>query len=122
MDLRTLNTLKLGDRVRMAKAHKDVGIRAGEVGTVTAIARDAEAPEFPTVYVQLDSSHLDLLACENELMLSPDCYLGLTDEDRGINSRIDPESIVGSMEKILVPRSPIDEQGLHWPLSKAEAA
>jgi hypothetical protein len=119
MDLRTLNTLKLGDWIRMAKAHKEVGIRAGEVGTVTAIARDPEAPEFPTVYVQLDNSHLGLLAWENELMLSPDCYLDL---DRGLNSCIDPESIVGSMEKIAVPRSPADEQEPRWLLAKAEAA
>ncbi len=69
MDLRTLNTLKAGDRIKMTKDNKDVGIRAGEVGTVAATVRDPEAPEFPTVYIELDTCRPELLVWDNELML-----------------------------------------------------
>jgi hypothetical protein len=43
MDLRTLNTLKAGDRIRITRDDRDVGTRAGDLGTVTAIARRSEA-------------------------------------------------------------------------------
>jgi hypothetical protein len=122
MDLLSLNTLKAGDRIRMTKDHKDVGIHAGEAGIVAAIARDPEAPEFPTVYVQLDSSDADLPAWDNELMLTFDGYLDLNDENRGIDSRIDPNSVVACMEKTDTPRSPVDEQGRPWMQGTAEAA
>jgi hypothetical protein len=117
MDLQTLNTLKAGDRVRITKDHGDVGIRAGAMGTVTAIARASDAPAFPTVYIQLDSTHPAL--AWDELMLAPDIYRDSADEDRG---RIDPDSIVASIETTNVPRSPADEQGLRWLPGKAEAA
>jgi hypothetical protein len=121
MDLRTLNTLKVGDRIRMTKDQRDVGIHVGEVGTVTAMTRAKEAPLFPTVYIELDNSPRDLLVWDNELMLTPDCYLDLSDENRGIDSRIDPDSVVACMEKTDVSRSPADEAGLRW-LGGAEAA
>jgi hypothetical protein len=114
MDLRTLNTLKVGDRIRFTKNYKDVGIRPDMMGTVTAIARGQEEPEFPTVYIQPDSPRPDLLDCENELMLTWDSYCDPTDETRDINSRIDPDSIVACMEKTDMPRAPADEQGLRW--------
>jgi hypothetical protein len=122
MDLQTLNTLKAGDRIRITRDHRDVGIRVGAMGTVTATARAPEAPEFPTVYIQLDSAHPDLLAWDNELMLAPDIYCDPAEEDRGVNSRIDPDSIVASMETTNVPRSPADEQGRRWMPGEAEAA
>jgi hypothetical protein len=122
MDLRTLNTLKPGARIRMTSDHREVGIRAGDLGTVTAIARDKEVPEFPTVYVQLDAYRRDLVRWDNELMLTCDCYLDLTDADRGIDSRIDPDSIVASMEKADVLRSAADEQGRSWLMGGADAA
>jgi hypothetical protein len=122
MDLQTLNTLKAGDRIRMIRDHRDVGIRAGAMGTVTAVARAQEAPAFPTVYIELDSSHPDLPAWDNELMLAPDIYRDPSDEDRGLNSRVDPDSIVACMETTNVPRSPADEQALRWRLGEAEAA
>jgi hypothetical protein len=114
MDLRTLNTLKAGVRIRMTKGNKDVGTRAGEMGTVTAVARDPKAPELPTVYVQLDGSQTGLMPWDNALMLTPECYLDLTDEPRGIGSRIDPDSIVAGMERTDPPRSPADEQAVRW--------
>jgi hypothetical protein len=122
MDLRTLNTLKTGVRIRMTKGNKEVGTRAGEMGTVTAVARASGAPELPTVYVQLDSPQTGLLAWDNELMLTPECYLDLTDENHGIDSRIDPDSIVAGMELTDVPRSPADEQGLRRLLREDKAA
>jgi hypothetical protein len=122
MDLQTLNTLKAGDRIRITKGHRDVGIRAGAVGTVTAIARASEAPAFPTVYIHLDSYRTGLLAWDDELMLAPDIYRDPTDEDRGLNSRIDPDSIVASMETTNAPRPPADELGLRWRPGEAEAA
>ena len=118
MDLQNLNALKAGDRIRISRDHGDVGIRAGALGTVTAIARAPEAPAFPTVYIQLDSSH-PALAWDNELMLAPDIYRDPTDEERG---RIDPDSIVASIETTNVPRSPADERALRWLPGKAEAA
>jgi hypothetical protein len=116
MDLRTLNTLKAGDRIRITRDDKDVGARAGDLGTVTAIARRPDAV-LPTVYIQLDSSHPDLRAWD-ELMLSPECYCDLT----AANSSIDPNSTVASMEKADAPRGPADEHGFGWPQGKAEAA
>jgi hypothetical protein len=103
----------------MTSDHREVGIHAGDLGTITAIARDKEVPEFPTVYVQLDAYRRDLVRWDNELMLTCDCYLDLTDADRGIDSRIDPDSIVASMEKADVLRS---EQGRSWLLGGADAA
>jgi hypothetical protein len=120
MDLQTLNTLKAGDRIRMIRDHRDVGIRAGAMGTVTAVARAQAAPAFPTVYVQLDSSHPGLPAWDNELMLAPDIYRDPADEDRGLNSRVDPDSIVAGMETTKV--SPADGQGRRWRPGEAEAA
>jgi hypothetical protein len=120
MDLRSLNTLAKGIRTTFTRDHKDVGIRAGANGTVVAIARDAEAPEFPTVYIQLDSCHPSLPAWDNELMLSPECYCDLTAANEGINSRIDPDSIVASMEKTDATVLP-SEQGLRQGLGNAAA-
>jgi hypothetical protein len=122
MDLRTLNTLKAGDRIKMTKDHKDVGIRAGEVGTVVATVRDPETPEFPTVYIELNTSRPELLVWENVLVLTPDCYCDLTDEDRGLDTRIDLCSVVACMERTEMPPPPADEQGRRWAFGKAEAA
>jgi hypothetical protein len=121
MDLQTLNTLKVGDRIRITRDDKDVGVRAGDLGTVTAIARRPAAPAFPTVYIQLDSSHPDLRAWDNELMLSPECYCDFTATGQGIDSSVDSDSIVASMEKTDVRRTAADEQRLRW-LSGKEAA
>jgi hypothetical protein len=115
MDLRTLNTLKVGDRVRMTTDQRDVGIHAGEFGTVIAATRAPGAPLFPTVYIELDSSHRDVLVWDNELMLTPDCYLDPADENRGIHSRIDPDSVVAGMEKT-------DDKGFGWGRDQADAA
>jgi hypothetical protein len=119
MDLRTLNTLKAGDRIMITRDDMDVGTRAGDLGTVTAIARRPEAV-LPTVYIQLDSAHPDLhlrdpnfeRSWDNELMLSPECYCDLA----AANSSIDPNTIVASMEKADAPR------GLGWLQGNAEAA
>jgi hypothetical protein len=121
MDLRTLNTLKAGDRIRITRDDKDVGTRAGDLGTVTAIARIPEAPAFPTVYILLDSSHPDVRAWDDELMLSPECYCDLTAPNKGIDWSIDPDSIVAAMEKTDMPLAPADEQRLRW-LQGKEAA
>jgi hypothetical protein len=122
MDLRTLNTLKVGDRIRITRDDKDVGTRAGDLGTVTAIARAPEAPVFPTVYVRIDGSHPDVQAWDDELMLSPEYYSDVAAPNEGIDSRIDPNSIVAGMEKADMLRTPVDEQGLRWRAGKAEAA
>jgi hypothetical protein len=112
MDLRTLNTLKAGDRIRMTRDDKDVGTRAGDLGTVTAITRRPDAPAFPTVYVQLDNSQPDPQAWDNELMLSPECYCDLTAASGSISSGVDPNSIVAGMEKTDAPRA--GGQELRW--------
>jgi hypothetical protein len=107
MDLRTLNSLRVGDRIWMTRADKEVGTRAGDHGTVTAIARALEAPEFPTVYVLLDGSRSEVETWDNQLMLSPECYCDLTAANEGINSRVDPASIVGGMEKAVDKRKAV---------------
>jgi hypothetical protein len=105
MDLRTLNALKAGDRIRMTRDDKDVGTRAGDLGTVTAIARRPEAPAFPTVYIHLDGARSELQAWENELMLSPECYCDLTAASAGVGPTIDPNSVVACMEKTDAPQA-----------------
>jgi hypothetical protein len=113
MDLRTLNSLKAGDRIRMTRDDKDVGTRAGDLGTVTAVARRPEAPAFPTVYIQLDSANPELQAWDNELMLSPECYCDLTVGNGTVSSSIDPNSVVACMEKTDAPRTHAGKV-LHW--------
>jgi hypothetical protein len=110
MDLRTLNTLKAGDRIRMTRDDKDVGTRAGDLGTVTAITRRPGATAFPTVYIQLDSLDADPQAWDDDLMLSPECYCDLTAAGGSIS--IDPNSIVAGMEKADAPRA--GGQKLRW--------
>jgi hypothetical protein len=114
MDLWTLNTLKAGDRIRITRDDKDVGMRAGDLGTVIAVTRRPEALVLPTVYIELDSSRPDLRSWDNELMLSPECYCDVAAANGGIGSSIDPNSIIACMEKTDAPRAPADEQRLRW--------
>jgi hypothetical protein len=117
MDLKTLNTRKIGDRAKLAMLNGDAGsLVLGDMGTVVSVGRRGV---FPVIGLQFDK-HRPGLPSDNTIVVEPDCYCDLAAPDEGLNSSINPNTIVACLEVADTPRSAEDEQELRERAALAE--